>query len=145
MSDSYEEKWQLLIQITKEAARKEAARKEAARKEAARKESVGKIAFIVYPPKKFTDPPLELLGTKINYGDEVAKFIGPDTEKALKELNEVLLPSGLKCIKVNTTIICCGNVVFKVILVSQEDRVSPWSITPGYWNCECGGIYSHIC
>ena len=134
MSDIDKEYEQLLIKNTEEAARKEAARKE----------SVGKIAFIVYPPKKSTDPPLKLLGVEINYGDKVAKFIGPDTEKALEELNSVL-PNGLKCIKMNTTIICCGNVVFKVILVSQKDRVFPWSITPRYWNCECGGIYSHIC
>ena len=119
--------------------------KEYTNAKAARKESVGKIAFIVYPPENSSDPPLKLLGAKIKYGDEVAKFIGPDTEEALRELNEVLLPSCLKCIKVNTTIICCGNVVFKVILESQKDRVFPWSITPRYWNCECGGIYSHIC
>jgi len=115
-----------------------------AKEEVAKKESAGKIAFIVYPPEKRTDPPLKLLGADIKYGDEFATFIGPDTEEALIDLNTVL-PSGLKCVKVKTTIICCGNVVFIVILESQYHRVFPWSITPRYWNCECGGIYSHIC
>uniref|UniRef100_A0A6C0F0V5 Uncharacterized protein n=1 Tax=viral metagenome TaxID=1070528 RepID=A0A6C0F0V5_9ZZZZ len=118
---------------------------EYANAKAARKESVGKIAFIIYPPEKQNDPPLNLnLGFKIKYDDPVIKLIGPDTEEAIRDLNTVL-PIGLKCVKVKTTNICCGNVVFIVILESQQHRVFPWSIIPRYWNCECGGIYSHIC